>query len=61
VDLQRLYVLLDYAWEEPHADPWSRILKHSKYSEWVAKVVAFTLAPNQSVQQFSVDMYAQPN
>ena len=61
VDLQRLYVLLDYAWEEPHADTWSRILKHSKYSEWVAKVVAFTLAQNQSVQQFSVDMYAQPN
>ena len=43
VDLQRLYVLLDYAYEEPQTGNWNRILKHPKYSDWVAKAVAFTL------------------
>jgi hypothetical protein len=44
VDLQRLYVLLDYAGDDVgNPANWPRILKHPKYSEWVAKMVVFTL------------------
>ena len=61
VDIQRLYVLLDYAWEEPHSDgdKWSRILRHSKYSDWVAKVVAFTLT--QSCRQPFLGIVRHPH
>ena len=44
VDLQRLYVLLDYAGEDVgNTTNWSRILRHPKYSDWVSKMVVFTL------------------
>ena len=36
LDLQRLYLLLDYASEDCN---WIRILKHPKYTDWVAKAV----------------------
>ena len=47
VDIQRLYVLLDYVCEDPNPVNWVRILKHAKYSEWVAKVVVFTMNQNR--------------
>jgi hypothetical protein len=47
VDLQRLYVLLDYAGEDVgNTANWSRILRHPKYCDWVSKMVVITL--NQS-------------
>ena len=42
IDLQRLYVLLDYVHDE-EGGQWSRILRNAKYSNWVAKVVATTM------------------
>ena len=49
VDIQRLYVLLDYVCEDPNPVNWVRILKHAKYSEWVAKVVVFTMNQNRQL------------
>ena len=44
VDLQRLYVLLDYAGEDVgNTTNWSRILRHPKYSDWVSKMIVFSL------------------
>lgn len=48
VDLQRLYVLLDYASENGGGDSiapsgWMHILKHPKYCSWVAKVLLFNM------------------
>ena len=42
VDLQRLYVLLDYVYDEDGGS-WHRVLRNPKYATWVAKVVVFTL------------------
>lgn len=46
LDLQRLYLLLDYAATDDitnRSSSWLRILKHPKYTEWVAKVITFTM------------------
>ena len=49
VDIQRLYVLLVYVCEDPNPVNWVRILKHAKYSEWVAKVLGFTMNQNRQL------------
>ena len=49
IDLQRLWVLLDY--EQP--PKWfSRILSRPKYIPWVAKLVVFSLMQWEALKQF---------
>lgn len=42
IDLQRLYVLLDYVYDEDRG-AWHRVLRNLKYSHWVAKAVLFVM------------------
>lgn len=42
VDLQRLYVLLDYVYDED-GGAWHRVLRSPKYALWIAKSVVFVL------------------
>ena len=46
VDLQRLYVLLDYVYDED-GGAWCRVLRNPKYVNWVAKAVVFSLQQQQ--------------
>lgn len=46
IDLQRLYVLLDYVYDEDRG-AWHRVLRNLKYAPWVAKAVLF-VADNHS-------------
>ena len=43
IDLQRLYVLLDYVYEEDGGTSWHRVLHNPKYASWVAKAVVGAL------------------
>lgn len=42
LDLQRLYVLLDYVYDEDRG-AWHRVLRNLKYAHWVAKVILFVM------------------
>jgi hypothetical protein len=50
IDLQRLYVLLDYVYDED-AGSWYRVLRNPKYVHWVAKVVVFTVQQYQQIPE----------
>lgn len=42
LDLQRLYVLLDYIYDEDGGS-WHRVVRNPKYAVWVAKVTVYTM------------------